>query len=256
MSERFLAQLESGRGNVSIVRLDEVASALGWTLDELVRVEELDREERHLVRAVARARPEHRASLRRRLQDLEAAAVPGRGARIALIGLRGAGKSTLGRAVAERIGIRFVELREEIEAESGLSVHEIFPLYGFEGFRRLERTCLEAIARTEDPVVLAASGGLVDAQDTFRFLLGHFWTVWLEARPEEHMGRVRAQGDQRPMRGYPRAMDDLRAILARRAPLHAQAHARLDTSGRALETSIEELAVLIRSRLEAVSEGR
>ena len=250
LSERFLAQLEAGRGNVSIGRLEEVAIALGWTIDELVRAEDLDAEGRALVRAVAGARPEHRTALSRRLEDLEGAApVPAAGALVALVGLRGAGKSTLGARVARGLGVRFVELKSRVEHLSGLSVTEIFALYGDEGFRRLERRCLEEVARTSEPTVLAVPGGVLDAPDTYQFLLDHFWTVWLRARPEDHMARVRAQGDQRPMQGHPNAMDDLRAILHRREALHRRAHAQLDTSERSEDTAADELQSLVAAYL-------
>ena len=171
----------------------------------------------------------------------EILAPPQRARRIALIGLRGAGKTTLGRLLGQSLGWPFVELNREIEAMSGLAVNEVIALYGQEGYRRLERQAVERVVAAREEVVLAAAGGLVTEAETFRFLQAHFHTVWLKAAPHEHMARVRAQGDERPMAGRPEAMAELNARLAEREALYARALATVDTSGRAVAQSHDEL---------------
>ena len=164
-----------------------------------------------------------------------------------MIGLRGAGKSTIGRLAATRLDLPFCELNDEIAAAAGISVTELFALYGQEGYRRLER---EAIARlAQGPaMVLAVAGGIVSEPDTFDSLLVNFRTVWLRASPEEHMVRVRAQGDERPMAGNPQAMKDLRAILTRREADYARADLVVDTSGRTVQTSLKDLLRALNDR--------
>ena len=161
--------------------------------------------------------------------------------RIALIGLRGAGKSTLGAALAERLDVPFVELDREIERESGLTLGALFDISGAAGFRRLERRCLERIIEDHPRFVLATSGSIVAETETFERLREACYTVWLRALPEEHMARVIAQGDLRPMGDSAEAMDDLRAILASREALYARADAEIDTSGREIGASLAEL---------------
>jgi XRE family aerobic/anaerobic benzoate catabolism transcriptional regulator len=150
--------------------------------------------------------------------------------RITLIGLRGAGKSTLGQALARSMRRPFVELDKEIEREAGISLSEIFLLYGQAGYRRIERRCLERIIHSQDEMVLSVGGGIVSEPETYNLLLLNCFTVWVKARPEEHMARVVAQGDVRPMAGHAEAMDDLRNILSAREPLYAKADTTLDTS--------------------------
>jgi XRE family aerobic/anaerobic benzoate catabolism transcriptional regulator len=164
-----------------------------------------------------------------------------RQSRICLIGLRGAGKSTLGRLLAAELSLPFEELNRRIEAQGGMPVEDIIALYGQEGYRRLEHQALESIVAASDAVVLAVAGGIVTEPETFAFLLRHFHTVWLRATPEEHMARVRAQGDERPMAGNPKAMEDLRAILASREALYARAGAAIDTTGLSLRESLAHL---------------
>jgi XRE family aerobic/anaerobic benzoate catabolism transcriptional regulator len=162
--------------------------------------------------------------------------------RIALVGLRGAGKSTLGVALARRLGLAFVELDQEIEAEAGTSLHEVFLLHGQAGFRRYERRALERVLEANERCVIATGGSLVSEPGTYDLLLSTCITVWLKAAPEEHMARVAAQGDTRPMAGNREAMDDLRRILAGREALYAQADLTIDTAGRGAEASLDELA--------------
>ena len=212
VSERYLAQLEAGQGNISVLLLRKVAHAMHVAVESLVR-ENDDRD-----------------SARRR---------------IALLGLRGAGKSTLGAKLAASLGVPFVELDLEVEREAGAKLGEVFAMYGQEAFRRFERRALERVLRTHDAAVIAAGGSLVSDPDTYRLLLDNCHTVWLKAKPEEHMSRVIAQGDMRPfegkMRGRPAALEEIRKLLADRDRLYARADATIETSGRTLKTTLEEL---------------
>jgi len=165
--------------------------------------------------------------------------------RIALIGLRGAGKSTLGAQLARRLGVPFVELDREIEQDAGLNLGEIMELHGQSGFRRLERTVLDRLVLANSRLVLAAGGGIVAEAATFGRLLETCLTVWVKASPREHMQRVIDQGDLRPMRDNRRSMDDLRAILASREALYARADFQLDTAGRAVAESLDALESMV-----------
>src|SRR5581483_10993838 len=167
--------------------------------------------------------------------------------RIALIGLRGAGKTTLGTRLAERLGVPFIELDREIERESGISLATIFDLYGQAGFRRLERRCLDRVIAEHSRFVLSTGGSIVSEPATFERLLSACWTVWLRAAPAEHMQRVVAQGDMRPMAGNPESMADLQRILAGREPLYRRADAQADTSGRDVESALQALIDVVPS---------
>ena len=167
--------------------------------------------------------------------------------RIALIGLRGAGKSSLGSRLAKQLGVPFIELDREIEREAGTSLSEIFLLYGQPGYRRYERRCLEKVVRQHERCVMATGGSIVSEPGTYDLLLSACYTIWLKALPEEHMARVVAQGDTRPMAGNAEAMDDLRRILEGRAALYGQADAVVDTAGRTLEQSLKDLRRAIRA---------
>ncbi len=246
VSERYIAQLEAGSGNVSVLLLRRIARALGIGAEELVAERaEQSRERRlleHLVAQLPESRlPEAQALLQSRFGRQEARS---RARRIALIGLRGAGKSTLGRLLAAQRGIDFVELDREVEREGRMELSDIFAMHGQEGFRRLERAALQRLVRGDLPAVIAAGGGIVAETETFEFLLDTCVTVWLRTSPEEHMRRVQDQGDLRPMRDNRRAMDDLRAILASREALYARADVTLDTSGRTVEESLTALLAL------------
>jgi XRE family aerobic/anaerobic benzoate catabolism transcriptional regulator len=243
VSERYLAQLESGRGNVSVLLLRQIAQALNLPVNDLVREEngqsvELTLIEQFLKRLPAAKLPE----VRERLMREFGAKYGNREHRIALVGLRGAGKSTLGEQLARRLGVPFFELDREIEAEAGTSLHEIFLLHGQAGFRRYERRALERVLEANERCVIATGGSLVSEPGTFDLLLSTCLTVWLKAAPEEHMARVAAQGDYRPMAGNREAMEDLRRILAGREKLYAQADVTIDTAGRGAEASLDELA--------------
>lgn len=244
VSERYLAQLEGGQGNISIALLRQVAQAMSMPIEDLVR-EGPDRpvEFTLLLRRLERMTPEElsEASIlmtERFGVDTDA----DRGARIALIGLRGAGKSTLGKALADRLGAPFIEMAQEIERDAGMRVDEIFDFAGQAGYRRYERRALERILENYERCVIATGGSLVSEPGTYELLLNTCYTVWVKASPEEHMSRVIAQGDTRPMAGNKEAMDDLRRILEGREALYAKADTSIDTSGRTIEQTVEDLA--------------
>jgi XRE family transcriptional regulator, aerobic/anaerobic benzoate catabolism transcriptional regulator len=251
ISERYIAQIESGRGNLSILVLRRLAQAAGTTLEDLVCEESGQADDWMLVRdLLRRASPEAISRAKAVLADTDTLSRSGAAAsvdRVALIGLRGAGKSTLGRLAAERRGWVFVELNKEIERENGLSMTEIFALYGQEGYRRLEQDMLRQIVDRPGPMILATGGGIVAEPLTFDMLLTSFFTVWIKAAPEEHMSRVRQQGDLRPMGNDRTAMTELVTILSSREPLYARASAVVDTSGSSIETSLEALLATIQS---------
>lgn len=240
VSQRYLAQLEGGQGNISIALLKRIAVALDHRIEWLVGEDDPWNSDALRVAALFRAATVEQKRRVLALLDPDNAGEQ-RGRRVALIGLRGAGKSTLGRLAAAARDIPFVELNAEIEATSGMPVNELMALYGQEGYRRLERQAVERIAAAHDSVVLAVAGGIVSEPDTFNFLLRHFHTIWLKAKPEEHMSRVRKQGDTRPMAGNPAAMEELKTILTSRESLYAQSGAQVDTSGKDVEDSLNDL---------------
>jgi XRE family aerobic/anaerobic benzoate catabolism transcriptional regulator len=241
VSERYLAQLEAGEGNASVLLLRSVARALGVPMTELLDHPENPVEQR-LIRRFLERLPAHRLEdvvfrLMRDFGQEEAA----RRKRIALVGLRGAGKTTLGAALAEELRVPFVELDREIEREAGISLSEVFLLYGQLGYRRIERRCLERMISTHDQMVMSVGGGIVSEPETFNLLLLNCYTVWVKATPDEHMARVVAQGDFRPMHGNAEAMEDLTRILEAREPLYRKADVTLDTSGDRPEFSLAKL---------------
>jgi XRE family aerobic/anaerobic benzoate catabolism transcriptional regulator len=255
LSERYLAQLESGAGNVSIVLLRRVAQAAGAPIEDLICDTGQQRPEWPLIRELLRqASPETveevKAVLKGERPRTGGPAAPTfeRTDRIALIGLRGAGKSTLGALAAEKLGWRFIELNREIERENGLSMTEIFSLYGQEGYRRLELAALRKVAESYEPMIVATGGGIVAEPVTLELLQASFFTIWLKALPAEHMNRVRKQGDLRPMGDDSAAMAELKTILSSREPLYARADATLDTSGRKLRESLADLLAVIQDR--------
>jgi XRE family transcriptional regulator, aerobic/anaerobic benzoate catabolism transcriptional regulator len=243
VSERYLAQLETGKGNISITLLRRVAAAMGLPLAELVSEEpERPVEFSLLMQTILRLSPAELAEARRLLgRAFGVAADGGRRQRIALVGLRGAGKSTLGPRLAQALGVPFVELDREIERDVGAPLGEIFDLYGQASYRRAERRALEAVIARHDRAVIATGGSLVSEPATFDLLLSACFAVWLRARPEEHMARVLAQGDTRPMAASAEAMADLRRILDGRTALYAKADIAIDTSGKPVEASLAEL---------------
>ncbi len=242
VSERYLAQLEAGQGNVSILLLRQIATALNLPLTELLAEDSGNVVELTLTTQFLKRLPRQKlAAVRSQLVRDYGSAHDERIKRIALIGLRGAGKSTLGARFAKALGAPFIELDREIEREAGTSLSEIFLLYGQAGYRRYERRCLEKVLEKNERAVIATGGSIVSEPGTYEFLLSACFTVWLKAEPEEHMARVIAQGDTRPMAGNDQAMEDLRRILNGRAALYGQADVTVDTAGRTPEQSLSAL---------------
>jgi XRE family aerobic/anaerobic benzoate catabolism transcriptional regulator len=207
VSERYLAQLESGQGNISVLLLRKVARAIGAPIERLLRDDE-------------------RAP---------------RAGRVALVGLRGAGKSTLGAKLAQTLGVPFVELDREIEKEAGAKLGEMFALYGQDAFRRFERRALERVLNQHERAVIATGGSLVTDPATYELLRESCLCVWLKASPEEHMSRVIAQGDMRPFKGRSAAQDEIRKLLADRDRLYARADVTVETSGKTVKQSLEQM---------------
>jgi len=247
VSERYLAQLESGQGNVSILLLRDIAKALDIPLEVLL----LDGPEPpidlvHMSELLRRLSPSELLQARQMLvQHFGGANLAARQDRIALVGLRGAGKSSLGAKLAEQLEVPFLELDRLIEQEGGVSLSVIFDLYGQSGFRRLERRCLDEVIERYPRFVLATGGSLVSEPATFERLLTMCYTVWLRATPEDHMQRVVAQGDMRPMADNRESMEDLQRILAARQPFYRKADLVIDTSGRSMEESLRILSEAI-----------
>jgi XRE family transcriptional regulator, aerobic/anaerobic benzoate catabolism transcriptional regulator len=242
VSERHLAQLEAGQGNVSIVLLRRIAAALGVSLAEMFSPETETRNERVLIQRFLERLPAHRAEdamrrLAREFGDEEKE----RRERIALIGLRGAGKSTLGSKLAAYLNVPFIELDAEIEKDAGIPLAEIFSLYGQAGFRSMEKRVLERVLQKDGRAVISVGGGVVSEKETYDFLLSHCYTIWINAQPEEYMARVIAQGDLRVMGGSKQAMEELRGILEAREPLYRKADVCLDTTGDSVEESLTKL---------------
>lgn len=241
ISERYIAQLESGKGNVSIVLLRRVSAAMGAHVEDLIPTADTTPDwlvVRDMLRA---ATPSQIAQAKDALTGNATARRTAQFSGIALIGLRGAGKTTLGKLLAKKIGWAFVELNKEIEQQNGLSVAEIIALYGQEGFRRMEQIALVQLLARKELIVLATGGGIVSEPLTFDLVLSSFYTVWLKAKPEEHMARVRKQGDLRPMAADRSAMLELRTILQSREPLYSRASASVDTAGLAVNDAAAKL---------------
>lgn len=252
VSERHLANLELGVGNASVLVLRQVAQALDCQLAELLGDETATSPEWLLIRDLLRGRRDQ--DLRRArvaLAELfgEAGKPAARSRRIALVGLRGAGKSTLGQMLADDLDVPFVELNSVIERVAGCSLSEIHNLYGPTAYRRYERRALEETVQLYADAVIATPGGIVSDAATFNLLLSQCFTVWLKASPEEHMQRVIAQGDLRPMSGNQEAMKDLERILAGRAAFYGKADLAFDTSGKALAESFPALRDALRAAL-------
>jgi XRE family aerobic/anaerobic benzoate catabolism transcriptional regulator len=245
VSERYLAQLEAGEGNASVILLRRVGGALGVRLTDLLDSGAAAGEQRLIRRFLDSLPPNRLEEVFRRLTQEFGQEGTVRRKRITLIGLRGAGKTTLGSALAKALRRPLVELDREIEREAGISLSEVFLLYGQAGYRRIERRCLERMIHSQDEMVLTVGGGIVTEPETYNLLLLNCFTIWVKAAPEEHMARVVAQGDMRPMAGHAEAMDDLRKILVAREPLYGKADTTLDTSGRSIEQSIAALGQLV-----------
>jgi XRE family transcriptional regulator, aerobic/anaerobic benzoate catabolism transcriptional regulator len=245
VGERYLAQVESHGGNPSVVFLRRVADALGMQLITLFESVG-GRPEQKLIRRFLDGLPAERLEeVLRRLTEEFGQTEEVRRRRITLMGLRGAGKSTLGQALAKELRRPFIELDREIEREAGMSLSEVFHLYGQPGYRKIERRCLERIINSQESIVLTVGGGIVSEPETYDLMLLNCFTVWIKAAPQEHMSRVVEQGDMRPMTGHSEAMQDLRDILTSREPLYGKADAQLDTSGKTVEHSFNALKQLI-----------
>jgi XRE family aerobic/anaerobic benzoate catabolism transcriptional regulator len=254
LSERHLANLESGTGNPSVQVLRQIAATLNCPLAEIIGDVTTSSAEWMLIRELLQGRDSSalqraRAALAQLFE--QAPADPHRRERIALIGLRGAGKSTLGRMLAQELKVPFIELNRVIEQLAGCAPSEIHSLYGASAYRRYEHRALEAVIAEHPRAVIASPGGLVSEPSTFSMLLAHCFTVWLQATPEEHMRRVVAQGDLRPMSGNREAMDDLKRILAGRAELYGRADMAFDTSDKTLADAYLQLRDRIAARLGA-----
>ncbi len=250
VSERHLAQLEAGEGNVSIVLLRRIAAALSVTLVDLFAPEADQPAEKLVIQRFLERVPAHRLQdvvfrLKRDFSEEENA----RRSRIALVGLRGAGKSTLGSRLAAEMNIPFIELDMEIEKDTGMSLADIFSLYGQSGYRAIEKRILDRVLREHPRAVLSVGGGVVSEKETYDHLLSHCYTIWIKAQPEEHMSRVIAQGDFRVMAGSDRAMEDLRRILQAREPLYRKADMSLDTSGESPDLSFGKLRLALQENI-------
>jgi XRE family aerobic/anaerobic benzoate catabolism transcriptional regulator len=252
VSERHLANLEYGTGNVSVLVLLQVANALQCSLAELLGDVTTGSPEWLLIRELLSKRSE--ADLRRARVQLgemfgEGGNAQERKNRIALIGLRGAGKTALGQRLADDMGFPFIELSREIEQFAGCQISEIHNLYGANAYRRYERRALEEAIQIYPEVVIATPGGLVSDSANFNVLLSHCTTVWLQADAADHMGRVAAQGDMRPMAASREAMEDLKRILEGRSAFYSKADMAINTSGRTEDQAFEALRTSVRQHL-------
>lgn len=249
VSERYLAQLEGAKANISIAVLWQIAEAMDVTPHDLLPGDERPSITLNPLRQfIERLTPEQeQAAHALLLKHFAHPEGPVRG--VALIGLRGAGKSTLGQRLAEAVGVPFIRLVDVVESLGGMSISELFSLGGQKAYRRLERDALRHVLDNYETSVIEAGGSLVSEQETYAELLGSFYTVWVRATPEEHMSRVVVQGDLRPVQASPEAMDDLKRILAERESDYRAAHHTLDTSGRSVEACLEELMGMARCYL-------
>src|SRR5215472_9604590 len=251
VSERHLAQLESGEGNISVLLLQRIAESLNRPIADFFATQTEEPAEKKLIQRFLERLPEDR------LKDVVSRLVRDFGheegmrrMRIALIGMRGAGKSTLGVKLAAEMSSNFVELDKEIEKNTGMSLGDIFSLYGQSGFRAIERRTLDRVLKENERAVISVGGGVVSERETFNYLLSNCYAVWIKAQPEEHMSRVMAQGDFRPMAANDQAMEDLRKILEAREPLYRKADLLLDTSGTSLDESFAKLKAALQADLQ------
>ncbi len=244
VSQRYLAQLEGGTGNISVLLLHRVAEALDDRVEHLISHHGEEAKISSIISLLHSADDAKRSKVIELLGD--ASQHNSKIDRIALIGLRGAGKSTLGKLVAEHTKTVFMELNEQIERISGIPVHEVMALYGNDGYRQLELQSLRKVIEGGDKLVLAVAGGIVTEPANYQYLLQNCFTIWLQALPEEHMSRVWSQGDKRPMTGQPDAMRQLRKLLANRKPLYAKADVTFRTSGKTEGECLQQIAEIIR----------
>jgi len=241
ISERYLSQIESGQANISVALLWRVAHAMDVEVQELLPdCQNCGQVPAPLFGILKKLDPVQLADAGRVLER-EFFTDSGKLHGMALIGLRGAGKSELGRALSRRTGVPYINLVEVVEEVSGMDVGELFSLGGQKAYRRYERQALDKVAESTPRAVVEAGGSLVTRTETYQFLLQHYFTIWINAAPEEHMARVMAQGDFRPMQGHGDAMEDLKRILREREPEYRLAHRVLDTTGRTVDGCLEEL---------------
>ncbi len=248
VSERHVANVESGVGNASIQFLRQLCGVLNCSLAEMTGDETASSPDWLMIREILRGRSdEELAKARAVLGDLFASTTSeaSRRQRIALIGLRGAGKSSLGSMLAAKLGVPFIELSQQVEQLAGCSIAEIHALYGQAAYRRYEQRALEEVIHQHPRVVIATPGGIVSEPATFNLLLSHCYTVWLKASPEDHMSRVLAQGDRRPMAGNREAMDDLKRILDSRAQFYSKADQTVDTTDMSADLAFGHLQQLV-----------
>ena len=248
VSQRTIVLLESGVGNISIALLFRLASALEQSVQNFMVA---DTAKQSQAQQVAHQYLNSTLATQKKINNMLNVEITGntKQKRICLIGLRGAGKSTLGAKLSSKTDTRFVELNDEIEALCGISIQEIMDLYGQEGYRKLEQQALKQITRQSDDIIVAAAGGVVNEEETYSYLLEHFHTVWLKATPEEHISRVIEQGDERPMAGNPEAMTTLRSILISREAHYQRADRIIDTSGQTVKNSTDEIAKTVSALL-------
>ena len=255
ISERHLANLEYGLGNASFLVLESVAAALNCSLAALIGDVTTSTPEWLMIRELLSNRDEHtlgqvRASVIELLGANQPTADTKKSACIALVGLRGAGKTTLGQMLAEDLNFPFVEMSRDIEKLAGCGISEIQALYGMNAYRRYERRAQDECIEQYPQAVVATPGGLVSDAATFNTLLNKCTTVWLRADPLDHMNRVRAQGDLRPMAASKEAMDDLKQILAGRSAFYSKSDLQLNTSAQPLDKSFTKLREMVRMALE------
>lgn len=242
VSERYLAQLEQGKGNISIGLLQRVAAALRTDIAELLQTGNEITAEQVLINELVQGldSDDQQRALQLLYQNFSASQDC---KRIALVGMRGAGKTSLGGRLAEHLEVPFVQLVTEIEQLAGMPVAEILSLSGQDGYRRLEEKALFDVLAREDKCVIETGGSIVSESSLFNVLLTTCRVIWIKALPEEHMQRVIDQGDMRPIENNDHAMADLRRILAAREPFYAQAHAVIDTAGSSVEESFRQLTL-------------
>jgi XRE family aerobic/anaerobic benzoate catabolism transcriptional regulator len=248
ISSRHLAQVEMGEGNISIVLLRRITNALNIPLGEIFADEKEPRPEQRFVQNLLERLPENSMKdIAQKLMREFGTDLRAKWSRVALIGLRGAGKSTLGAKLAKDLQAPFIEMDVEIEKDAGMPLAEIFSLYGQSGYRRMEKRTMARVLNTGGRAIISVGGGVVSEKENYDYLLSKCVTVWIKAQPEEHMGRVIAQEDFRAMADNNEAMEDLRRILEAREPLYEKADGIVNTSGESVEQSLAKLHDLILS---------